>query len=111
MVRLVLRDYLLADEEHRLVVFIYKEHKAAKVLLNILGPLIIETPFKYQIVILAVPTDVLRGIALNMISHRVHLHCHCTLDLSHRYTLEKVLPSFGILSDDNMSGFLVVKES
>jgi hypothetical protein len=90
--------------------FIYKEHKAANVLLSILGPLIIETPFKYQKVILAVPTDVLRGIALNMISHRVHLHSHSTLDLSHRYTLEKVLSSLGILFDDNMSGFFVVKE-
>lgn len=51
-----------------------KEDKAAEVLPNILGPLIIEAPFNYQVVILAIPTDVLRGIALDMIGQRVHLN-------------------------------------
>lgn len=91
--------------------FINQEHETTKLLLNILRPLIIETPFNYQIVILAVPADVLRGIALNMISHRVHLYCHCTLDLPQTYTLEIILGSLGIFFHDNMIGFLVVKES
>jgi hypothetical protein len=51
-----------------------KEDEAAEVLPNIMEPLIIETPFNYQAVILAIPTDVLRGIALDMIRQRVHLN-------------------------------------
>lgn len=74
MVGFVLRYELLAEEEHRLVMLIDKEDKAAEVLPNILGPLIIEAPFNYQVVILAIPTDVLRGIALDMIGQRVHLN-------------------------------------
>ena len=88
-----------------------KEDEAAEVLPNIMEPLIIETPFNYQAVILAIPTDVLRGIALDMIRQRVHLNWHSTLHLPQTYALEKVLASLSILFHDNMIGFLFVKES
>jgi len=88
-----------------------QENEAAKVLSNILGPLIIETPFNYQVVILAVPTNVLRGIALDMISHRVHLNCQSAQHLPQTNTLEQVLATLGILFHDNVIGFLLVKES
>lgn len=74
-----------------------QEDEAAEVLPNILEPLIIETPFNYQVVILAIPNDVLGGIALDMIGHREHLNCQSTLYLPQTYTLEKVLAAFRFL--------------
>ena len=111
VVGLVLRYQVLAEEEHRLAILIDQEDEAAEVLPNILEPLIIETPFNYQVVILAIPTDVLGGIALDMIGHREHLNCQSTLYLPQTYTLEKVLAAFRFLFHQNMIGFLLVKES